>query len=239
MPTAQSTTQMSELEKFEAHASAWWDTEGPLKTLHDIQPTRLQFMLETTSLVDQRILDVGCGGGILSESMAMMGARVTGLDVAPAVIEVARAHASSTGCHLDYVVSDITCFESEPFDIIVCMELLEHVTSFEVVLQHITRLLKPGGYLFLSTMNRTMKAYMRAIVAAEYLLALLPRQTHDYDQFIRPSELMRALGRDDYTLLNLKGMAYCPWTRRAQLCTDTRVNYLMALRRHDQDDLGI
>lgn len=219
-----------ELEKFKTHAKAWWDKEGPLKTLHDINPVRLAFVKANFSLENMHVLDIGCGGGIFSEALALEGAFVTGLDAEQSAIDAARAHAEDTGLVVEYVCSPIEVYEHAVFDAITCMELLEHVDDFELIITHAARLLKPGGMLFLSTMNRTCKAYLSAIVAAEYVLSILPRQTHDFSRFIRPSELLRVLRRHRFELVSLRGMSYNPLTRQASLCDEVDVNYLLAVR---------
>ena len=185
------TVDSAEVAKFSQHANEWWDLNGPLKTLHEINPARLDFMQRHVSFSDKSILDIGCGGGILSEAMAKSGGRVTGLDVESEAIASAQKHAETQGLSIQYVCQPIECFRSDEvgiFDVITCMEMLEHVTEPQLVIQHAARLLKPGGVLFLSTINRTLKAYASLIVMAEYVLNLLPRQTHDYDKFIKPSE---------------------------------------------------
>ncbi len=220
-----------EVAKFAQHATAWWDRDGPLKTLHDINPVRLEFIREYVSLSGIRVLDVGCGGGILSESLARAGAVVTGLDVESDALLTARAHAEGSNLALDYVCQPIECFDAEPFDCITCMELLEHVANPDVVIEHAVRLLKPGGVICLSTINRTVSAYATAIFAAEYVLSLLPRQTHDFAKFIRPSELARVLRTFGCDVLGLSGMSYNPFTRTASLCEQVDVNYLLVARR--------
>ncbi|WED44489.1 bifunctional 2-polyprenyl-6-hydroxyphenol methylase/3-demethylubiquinol 3-O-methyltransferase UbiG [Legionella cardiaca] len=223
-----STVDLQEVAKFSQHAAHWWDKEGPLKTLHDINPSRLEFITQTCDLMDKNVLDVGCGGGVLSEAMAMKGARVTGLDVTVETLEVARNHAQTSQLAIDYVCCPIEEYEMTGFDVITCMEMLEHVPDPQLIITHCARLLKPGGYLFLSTINRTLKAYTTAILAAEYLLGLLPRQTHDFNKFIKPSELASMIRGADMDLLNITGMTYNPWTRTAKLHHAVDVNYLVS-----------
>jgi 2-polyprenyl-6-hydroxyphenyl methylase/3-demethylubiquinone-9 3-methyltransferase len=220
-----------EVAKFSQHASAWWEQDGPLKTLHDINPARLHFVTKHVSLSGLSVLDIGCGGGIFSEALARQGARVTGLDVEADALVTARAHAKESNLDIRYVCQPVEVFDAEPFDCITCMELLEHVADPELILQHAHRLLKPGGYLFLSTINRTVKAYATAIVAAEYVFSLLPRQTHDFDKFIRPSELASSLRSIGFEIVGLSGMAYNPFTRVAELQERVDVNYLMIVQR--------
>ncbi|CAM3041321.1 bifunctional 2-polyprenyl-6-hydroxyphenol methylase/3-demethylubiquinol 3-O-methyltransferase UbiG [Legionella worsleiensis] len=231
MTNSESTIDKQELQKFAQHSAHWWDTEGPLKTLHDINSTRLEFISDCVNLTGVRVLDVGCGGGILSESMAKKQADVTGVDAEIEVIKAAELHAQNQGLPLRYLCTPIEEYKDDPFDVITCMELLEHVPQPEHILQQCNRLLKKEGLLFLSTINRSPKAYATAIIAAEYLLKLLPRQTHDYDKFIRPSELASMARACGFTLIDLKGINYNPITRVASLCTDVSVNYLMALRK--------
>lgn len=225
------TVDAQEVAKFAQHANEWWNTEGPLKTLHDINPVRLEFIQTFTELAKQKVLDVGCGGGVLSESMAKHGATVTGLDVEPEAISAAEAHALEKKLKLRYVCQPIEGYKARPFDVITCMEMVEHVPDPQLVIEHCARLLKPGGYLFLSTINRTMTAYAAAIVAAEYVLKLLPRQTHNFEKFIKPSELatmVRAAGLD---VLGIAGMGYNPFTRVAALQDSINVNYLLAAQK--------
>ncbi len=219
-----------ELEKFKTHANSWWDTEGPLKTLHDINPVRLDFVKQHCRLDGIRLLDIGCGGGVLSESLAREGASVVGLDAEESAIFSAMQHAQGQNLPLEYVCSSLETYESSEFDVMTCMELLEHVDDFELIVAHAARLLKPEGWFFVSTMNRTLKAYAGAIFAAEYLLSLLPRQTHDFKNFIRPSELLRVMRRHGFECVALRGMRYNPWTRKASLCDETDINYLVAAR---------
>lgn len=226
----QATIDPVEVAKFAQYASQWWDLNGPLKTLHDINPTRLEFITQFSSLRDKTVLDIGCGGGILCEGMASLGAKVTGLDVEADAIITARAHAQESQLSIQYVCQPIEHYlvdEPGSFDVITCMEMLEHVSDPHVVIQHAARLLKPGGLLFLSTINRTVKAYASAIVAAEYILNLLPRQTHDYEKFIKPSELSAMLRAEGLEPQSIMGMDYNPFTRIASLQSSVAVNYLL------------
>lgn len=217
-----------EIAKFSQVSDQWWNINGPLKTLHDINPARLLFIEHYLELQDKQVLDLGCGGGILSEAMAMKKAVVTGLDADQQSIAVASKHAETSGLSIDYRCSAIERFEAPAFDVITCMEMLEHVKEPEAVISHCARLLKPGGYLLLSTINRTLQAYASVVIAAEYILGLLPKQTHDYDKFIKPSELA-AMARDSgLEVLGLKGIHYNPLTRISSLQDSVAVNYLMA-----------
>lgn len=225
------TVDTSEVAKFNQLASQWWDVDGPLKTLHDINDVRLSFIQQYIDLKGARILDVGCGGGILTESMAALGAKVTGLDVEQDSIAAARVHSENSGLDIKYICQPIESFKEKAFDSITCMEMLEHVVDPELVIKHCARLLKPGGYLFLSTINRTVTAYATAVVAAEYILKLLPRQTHDFDKFIKPSELASMTRAKNLETITLTGMGYNPLIRKAYLQDSVAVNYLFACRR--------
>lgn len=233
MSNSNSTVDAKEVAKFQALAKTWWDQSGPFKTLHDINPVRLQFIEQYGSLTGLRCLDVGCGGGILSESLAQSGAVVTGIDMSPGCIEVARAHAQAKNLSIDYQVCPIESFKAPVFDRVMCLELLEHTTEPEQVIHHCARLLKPGGLLFLSTINRTLRAYLTAIVGAEYILGLLPRQTHDYDKCIKPSELAEMVRSSGLEVKTLTGMGYNPFTREAYLQSSVAVNYLMVCQHSD------
>lgn len=222
------TVDLQEIAKFSQHAADWWDIDGPLKTLHDINPARLEFISGKCTLKDRTVLDVGCGGGVLSEAMAKQGALVTGLDMSEEALEAARAHALANQLSIDYVCCDIEEYERSSFDIITCMEMLEHVPNPQHIIEHCARLLKPGGFLFLSTINRTLKAYTTAILAAEYLLGLLPKQTHDFDKFIKPSELATMIRNTAMEVSSIAGMSYNPWTRIATINNSVDVNYLIS-----------
>ncbi|KTD21108.1 bifunctional 2-polyprenyl-6-hydroxyphenol methylase/3-demethylubiquinol 3-O-methyltransferase UbiG [Legionella londiniensis] len=226
--TKKSTIDPLEVTKFSQLAAHWWNPDGPLRTLHDINPARMQFIKQFINPTRHTVLDVGCGGGILCEALAQSGADVTGLDVEKDAIEAAKAHALRSGLSIQYVCQPLEEYEEEPFDIVTCMEMLEHVKEPETVIQHCARLLKPGGYLFLSTINRTLAAYLGAIIAAEYILELLPRQTHDYEKFIKPSELSVMVRAADLEIKGIKGMAYNPLTRTATLQESVQINYLLA-----------
>lgn len=219
----------AETAKFDALAARWWDTNGESRPLHDLNPARLNYIAERVALKDARVLDVGCGGGILSEALARAGAIVTGIDLAPRVLEVARLHLHESGLRVEYreiAVEALVAHMPGSFDAVTCMELLEHVPDPGSVIHACAALLKPGGRLFLSTLNRTPLAFGAAIAAAEYALNLLPRGTHHYAQFIRPSELAAALRDNGLVLEDLSGLAYNPLARRAALVKSTQVNYL-------------
>lgn len=231
MTQEQTTIDPQEVDKFAQHASRWWEVQGPLKTLHDINPARMDFIKSHTPLSGLTVLDVGCGGGILSEAMAKEGGKIVGIDATQEAVDAAVAHALQSQLEIDYLCVPVEHHESAGYDVITCMELLEHVTEPALVVSHCQRLLKPGGMLFLSTINRTIKAYAGAIFVAEYLLALLPRQTHDFEKFITPSELTSMARKMGLELVDLKGLAYNPITREASLTADVSINYLAAFRK--------
>jgi 2-polyprenyl-6-hydroxyphenyl methylase/3-demethylubiquinone-9 3-methyltransferase len=223
-----------ETGKFDQLASRWWDTNGESRPLHDLNPTRLDYVAQRVALQGARVLDVGCGGGILSESLAASGAHVTAIDLAPRVLDVARLHLYESGLQVDYREISVEALAQElpaTFDAIACMEMLEHVPDPGSVIEACATLLKPGGKLFLSTLNRTPLAFGAAIVGAEYALNLLPRGTHHYAQFIRPSELAAALRNAGLELEDLSGLAYNPITRRAWIVQNTQINYLVCARK--------
>ncbi|PJD93564.1 MAG: bifunctional 3-demethylubiquinol 3-O-methyltransferase/2-polyprenyl-6-hydroxyphenol methylase [Legionella sp.] len=225
-----SSIDLDEVAKFARHASEWWAPDGPLHTLHDINPARLGYIESHVTLKGQRVLDIGCGGGILAESMARHGAIVTGLDVEPDAIAAAQQHAAAEQVQMTYVCQPVEYFVAEPFPIITCMEMLEHVPEPQFILEQAARLLAPGGYLFLSTINRTFQAYASVVFAAEYVLDLLPRQTHDYQRFIKPSELAAIVRSLDLEVIGLTGLAYHPWSRTASLVASVSENYVLVCR---------
>ena len=220
----------AELARFGQMAASWWDPNGSSRALHDLNPVRLEFVRQRARLAGARVLDVGCGGGLFSEALAASGASVVGIDLAPEVLGVARLHLLESGRQVDYRESSaeaLAAAEPASFDVVACMEMLEHVPDPAAVVQACADLLKPGGQLFLSTINRTPSAFALAIVGAEYVARLLPRGTHRYQQFLRPSELDTALRRSGLVLREVRGLAYEPVLRRAWLSRSTAVNYLM------------
>ena len=220
----------SEQEKFDAIASGWWDPDGPFRPLHDLNPARLKFVADRAELNGARAIDVGCGGGILAESLADKGARVTGIDVAPRVLATARLHLHESGHDVEYREVTVEAMaEEEPggFDVLTCMEMLEHVPDPASVIGATARLLKPGGQAFYSTLNRTPMAFALGIVGAEHVLRLLPRGTHRYDRFIRPSELSAWLRRAGLEVRDITGLHYNPLTRSVMLGGNVAVNYLV------------
>ena len=221
---------LNELSKFDDLAKSWWDKSGDFKPLHEINPLRMAYINERTCLEGQHLLDVGCGGGILSEALAAAGAVVTGIDMAAKPLQVARLHKYESELEIDYQLTSIESYAADhagQFDVITCMEMLEHVPSPASVIAACERLLKPGGQLFLSTINRNAKAYLLAVLGAEYVLRMLPKGTHDYSRFIKPSELARWLRQSGFALLDVSGMGFNPISRVYKIGRDTDVNYLI------------
>ena len=219
----------AEVAKFERLASRWWDSEGESRPLHDLNPVRLGYIAERAVLKGARVVDVGCGGGLLSEAMARAGADVVGIDLAPAVLEVARLHLLESGLKVDYRETDAEALAQTmggEFDVVTCLEMLEHVPDPASVIRACADLLRPGGRLFVSTLNRTPRSFATAIVGAEYVMRLLPRGTHHYARFIKPSELGADLRAAGLVLEDLRGIGYNPLTRKAWLSDSVAVNYL-------------
>ena len=225
----------SEIHKFEEIASRWWDPQSEFKPLHEINPLRLGYVQSHVPLAGKKVLDVGCGGGILSESMAVAGAKVTGIDMGEEPLRVAELHTLETGVEVDYRQITAEAMAAEmpgAFDVVTCMEMLEHVPDPGSVVDACARLVRPGGHVFFSTLNRNPKSYLFAILGAEYVLNLLPRGTHDYARFIRPAELDRWVRATDLRIVELTGLSYNPVTRAYRLAPkDISVNYLAACRR--------
>ncbi len=216
-----------ELSKFAELADSWWDINGPSKPLHDLNPCRGKYIAERTKLDGTRILDVGCGGGILTEYLADAGAIVTGIDASPELIEIARSHAQNGGKNISYECTTIEEYErNNSFDVVTCMELIEHVPDPQAIIHECTRRLNDDGHLFLSTINRTAKAYALAVIGAEYLLKLLPQGTHDYEKFVKPSELARWSRSAGLTTQEFSGIKYQPILGSAELSADISINYL-------------
>lgn len=227
----------AEVSKFEELASRWWDRHSEFKPLHDINPLRLDYIDSIAGLAGKKVLDVGCGGGILSESMAERGAMVTGIDMGEAPLEVARLHLLESGLEIDYQripAEQLAADQPASFDVVTCMEMLEHVPDPASVIRACHDLVRPGGYVFFSTINRNPKSYLFAILGAEYILNMLPRGTHDYAKFIRPSELVRWAREAGLDVNDIRGMTYNPLTRVYRLDpSDVSVNYLVATQRED------
>jgi len=220
----------AEIEKFEKLARTWWDLDSEFKPLHDINPLRLGYINQRVQLAGKQALDIGCGGGILTESLARNGAFVTGIDMGTAPLQVARLHRHESDLEIDYQQMTAEAMAQQypgKFDVVTCLEMLEHVPDPGSVISACRRLLKPNGHLFLSTINRNPKAYLFAIIGGEHLLKLLPPGTHDYQKFIKPSELAKTLRELDLSLKDITGMTYNPISQQYKLTSDTDVNYLM------------
>ncbi len=224
----------AELQKFSDLAHRWWDPASEFKPLHEINPLRLGWIDGKAAISGKAVLDVGCGGGILSESMASRGAQVTGIDLSEKALGVARLHLFESGLKVDYQLTSAESFAAQHpgrFDVVTCMEMLEHVPDPASTIAACARLVKPGGHVFFSTLNRNLKAYVLAIIGAEYVLNLLPRGTHEYAKFIKPSEITRYCRNAGLDTQALIGMSYNPLTKVYSLGRDTDVNYLVHTRR--------
>jgi len=229
----------SELDKFDELAQRWWDPQGPQKALHALNPARLGYVAERTTLADAAVLDVGCGAGLLSEAMAQAGAHVTAIDLAPNLLKVARLHGlelalKEPGIKVDYRETSVESLaDASPasFDAVTCMEMLEHVPDPASIIEACARLLKPGGRLFVSTLNRTPAAFALAIVGAEYIARVLPKGTHQYRDFIKPSELAGWLRTAGLELEDVSGLMYEPWRNSARIVSRTDINYLACARK--------
>ena len=234
MTTTTHNVDADEIAKFERLASRWWDPNSEFKPLHDINPLRLDYIDRLAPLQDRQVIDIGCGGGLLSEGMAKRGARVTGIDMGKAPLTIARLHQHESGLEIDYrqtTAEQMAAEQGGRFDTVTCLEMLEHVPDPAGVIAACAQLIKDDGHVFLSTINRNPKAYLFAVVGAEYLLRLLPRGTHDYTKFIRPSE-MEGWARDcGLQLADLSGMSYNPLTQEYKLSSDVSVNYLACFRK--------
>ncbi|HPR07091.1 MAG TPA: bifunctional 2-polyprenyl-6-hydroxyphenol methylase/3-demethylubiquinol 3-O-methyltransferase UbiG [Denitromonas sp.] len=225
----------SELQKFGDMAHHWWDPESEFRPLHEINPLRLDWIESHLPLQGKTVLDVGCGGGLLSEGMAARGAEVTGIDLGEKALSVAKLHLHESGLKVDYRLISAEAMALEMpahFDAVSCLEMLEHVPDPASIVKACATLVKPGGHVFFSTLNRNPKSYLLSVIGAEYLLRMLPRGTHDYAKFIKPSELARHCRSNDLALGELTGLTYNPLTRVYSLSKDTDVNYLMHTRRH-------
>lgn len=223
-----------ELQKFGELAHKWWDKNSEFKPLHEINPLRLDYIDYLAPLKGKRVLDVGCGGGILAESMFFKGAEVTGIDLGEKALGVAKLHQLESGAKVDYRLVPVEQFASEhpaSFDVVTCMEMLEHVPDPESIVRACAQLVKPGGMVFFSTINRNPKAYLYAVVGAEYVLNLLPKGTHDYGKFIKPSELAGWVRNSGLEMSGMRGMTYNPLTQHYWLGDDVSVNYLMHTQR--------
>ncbi len=223
-----------EVKKFNDIGEQWWTTNGPFKPLHEINPYRLTFVMQHTDLKDKKTIDVGCGGGIFSEAMNKIGADVYGIDMSPAAIKTATSHAKETGLTINYqqvTAEDAAVAHAEQFDVVTCMELLEHVPDPASLIKACADMAKPGADLFFSTINRNPKAYLFAIIGAEYILNLLDKGTHDYAKFIRPSELVEWAEAADLALQHMAGLSYNPLTKAYKLTDNVSVNYLIHFKK--------
>jgi 2-polyprenyl-6-hydroxyphenyl methylase/3-demethylubiquinone-9 3-methyltransferase len=219
----------SEIEKFNDFATDWWDENGRMKSLHDINPLRLEYIMQQTDLRGKRVLDVGCGGGILTERIARQASVTIGIDASPHMTAIARTHAEQSRLDIRYIDTDIehvTGFTEPGFDVILCMELLEHVPSYESVIAACKNVLNPGGIVIFATINRNLVSFLLAVVCAEYVLGLLPKGTHDWSSLIKPEELNRACFEAGLKQMDITGFSYNPITRRYYLCKNCLVNYL-------------
>jgi len=224
-----------ELDKFEKLAGRWWDPHSEFKPLHEINPLRLDYIDAHAPLHGKHVIDVGCGGGLLTEGMAVRGARVTGIDMGKAPLSVARLHQHESGLEIDYrqiTAEQLAEEQAGSFDTVTCMEMLEHVPQPSITISACAKLLKNDGYLFLSTINRNPKSYLFAVIGAEYILGLLPRGTHDYSRFIRPSEMESWARQSGLQLIDMTGLVYNPLTREYRLNKrDVSVNYMACFRK--------
>jgi 2-polyprenyl-6-hydroxyphenyl methylase/3-demethylubiquinone-9 3-methyltransferase len=228
--TPNANVDAGEIRKFEELAHRWWDPESEFKPLHDINPLRLNYIDERTRLPGKRVLDVGCGGGLLSEGMVQRGASVIGIDMGEAPLAVARLHGLESGVSVDYrriTIEALAQEHADHFDAVTCLEMLEHVPDPASVIQACARVVKPGGHLFFSTLNRNPKSFLFAIVGAEYVLRMLPRGTHEWKKFIRPAELAAWIRRAGLDMQDLSGMTYNPFTKNYRMGRDVEVNYIV------------
>lgn len=223
-----------EIEKFNAISSCWWDLKGHFKPLHKINQPRLQFIKKNIDLNNKKALDVGCGGGILAESLAKSGARVTAIDMAEDVINVAKSHATENQLDIEYLhtsLDELLQNSNKKFDVVTCMEMLEHVENPQDIISACADALKPGGLLFISTINRNIRSMVTAIFGAEYLLNIIPRGTHSYRLFLKPSEIDRFSRSANLDIIDSSGISYCPITSKSKLCSNQGVNYICCYRK--------
>ena len=233
-PPASPQSDPAEIAKFDAAAHRFWDADGEFKPLHRLNPVRARYVQERCNLAGARVLDVGCGGGLLAESLARAQAKVTAIDLAPSMVETARLHALDSGLEIDYRVDSAEMLAGShagKFDVLTCMEMLEHVPDPAATLEVFARLVRPGGDLFISTINRNLKSFAMAIVGAEYIARLVPRGTHEYDRLLKPSEIARFARAAGVDVIDIAGLHYDPVREQCSLTSDPSVNYLMHLRR--------
>ncbi len=234
MPGSAANVDDAEIARFEALAHRWWDPTGDFRPLHDINPLRVDYIAERCTLDGAAAVDVGCGGGLVAEAMAVRGANVTGIDMGETPLTVARLHARESGLDIDYrqqTAEDLATAQPGSFDVVCCLEMLEHVPDPASTVKACAAMAKPGAHLFFSTINRNPKAYLMAILGAEYVLGLLPRGTHDYRKFLKPAELSGFVRQAGLTLIEIRGMRYNPFSHRASLSHDVDVNYLLYARK--------
>ncbi len=234
MPADNHNVDAAEIAKFEKLAARWWDPNSEFKPLHDINPLRLKYIDERVQLAGNRVLDVGCGGGLMTEGMATLGAQVTGIDMGKAPLNVARLHKHESELDIDYrqaTAEQLAGDEPGSFDVVTCLEMLEHVPDPAAVIKACSTLVRDGGHVFLSTINRNPKAYLFAVIGAEYILNMLPKGTHEYAKFIRPSEMEAWARASGLQLTDISGMSYNPLTREYSLGRDVSVNYLACFRK--------
>jgi 2-polyprenyl-6-hydroxyphenyl methylase/3-demethylubiquinone-9 3-methyltransferase len=228
------TVDAAEVGKFHALAHRFWDPRGEFRPLHSLNPVRARFVAERAKLDRARVLDVGCGGGLLCEALVRAGARVTGIDLAAGMIEVAKLHAAEQSIGIDYLVADAQSLAAKQpgaFDVVTCMEMLEHVPEPAITVAALARLVRPGGSVFISTINRSLKSFLLAIVAAEYVMQLIPRGTHEYERLIQPAELARWGRAAGLSLLEVAGLDFNPFTEHCRLTRDPSINYIVHLER--------
>ncbi len=224
----------NEITKFSQSAAHWWDINSEFKALHDINPLRLDFIDQRASLKGKTVIDIGCGGGILAESMAKKGATVTGIDMSEAALNVAKLHQHESGVSVDYrliTAEEMALEQPNQYDIVTCLEMLEHVPDPSSIIKACAQLVKPGGDIFFSTLNRNVKSYLFAILGAEYVLKLIPKNTHDFAKFIRPSELNTWARQAGLKIVEMMGLSYNPLTKKYFLNQDISVNYLIHVTR--------
>lgn len=223
-----------EIAKFSALAKEWWDPKGPMKPLHALNPLRLAYVQKQAEIQGKNVLDIGCGGGLLTESLAIAGAIATGIDMSEAAIQIAQQHATDAALPIHYIqipTEDFAKTQANTFDVITCMEMLEHVPDPEAIIHAASALVKPGGIVIFSTINRNIKSFLSAIVGAEYILNLLPKGTHHYQQFIRPSELSVWAEKSNLQLRDIQGITYHPFKNQFELSRSVDANYLMTFRK--------